>query len=232
MANLLTLARVALIFLVIAIWGVASSTDRSWIELAMVPLMACAIFMDALDGWVARRWNEESEAGALFDIAGDRIVELSLWVFFATRRDPLGALLVPLWVPFVMISRTILTDLVRSVAFGQGRTPFGPNSMQSSGWAHQLTASRWSRAVYGIMKAICFCVLGLLAAVPGTGAEEAWLPLMRTAVDALVYLTVTFCIIRCVPVLWEGRRFFTPPPSSSTLADAPYRGRLLTRAGR
>ncbi|MAE70892.1 MAG: hypothetical protein CME06_10535 [Gemmatimonadetes bacterium] len=60
-----------------------------------------------------RRNNEESEVGALLDIAGDRIVELVLWSFFAIRRDAPGEALVPFWVPVVIITitRTIATDL-------------------------------------------------------------------------------------------------------------------------
>lgn len=175
----------------------------------MVPLLAWAIFMDALDGWAARRYNEANEAGALFDIAGDRIVELALWTFFAIRTDPSGRPLVPLWVPLVMITRTVVTDLVRSVAFAQGRTPFGPGSMQESGWTRELTASRWSRAVYGALKAVCFCALGILLAWQAAAPTHVWLPPVRLTVGALVLATVAFSVARAIPVLWDGRRFIT-----------------------
>jgi len=210
MANLLTLARVGLIFLIVAVWGRDVSVSWPALDLLMVPLLGWAIFMDALDGWAARRWKEESEAGALFDIAGDRIVELTLWVFFATRRDTLGEPLVALWVPMALITRTVLTDFVRSVAFGQGRTPFGAASMQTTWWARQLTASRWSRGAYGVAKAVCFCALGLLLASRGimTGGEAT--RLLRMGVDALVHLTVAFSLIRAVPVLWDGHRLIVP----------------------
>ncbi|MGH7504259.1 MAG: CDP-alcohol phosphatidyltransferase family protein, partial [Longimicrobiales bacterium] len=101
-----------LIFVVIAVWMREGGIGSWWLDLLMVPLLAWAIFMDALDGWAARRWNEVSEAGALFDIAGDRIVELALWTFFAIRTGPTGQPLVPLWVPLVMITRTVITDLI------------------------------------------------------------------------------------------------------------------------
>jgi CDP-diacylglycerol--glycerol-3-phosphate 3-phosphatidyltransferase len=207
MANLLTVARVLLIFVIIAVWARDGGVDRWWLDLLMVPLLAWAIFMDALDGWAARRLNEQSEAGALFDIAGDRIVELALWTFFAIRRDALGHALVPLWVPLVIITRTVLTDFVRSVAFGQGRTPFGPKGMQASAWARQLTASRWSRAVYGVMKAVCFCSLGLLLAWQNMQDNYAIGGALRVAVHVLVYLTAAFAVLRGIPVLWDGRQY-------------------------
>lgn len=78
MANLLTVARVILVFVILAVWQRDATVGSLWLDLLMVPLLAWAIFMDALDGWAARKYNETSDAGALFDIAGDRIVELTL----------------------------------------------------------------------------------------------------------------------------------------------------------
>lgn len=206
MANALTAARVLLIFVVIGVWSRDRLVETPWLDLAMVPLLAWAIFMDALDGWAARRFHEESKAGALFDIAGDRIVELALWTFFAVRRDPEGRHLVPFWVPIVIITRTVLTDVIRSVAFGEGKTPFGADGMQSSWWARQLVASRWSRGAYGIMKAVCFCTLGLVVAWPYLKAGSLS-GAARLGVDVLVYATVVFAVIRAIPVVWEGRHY-------------------------
>jgi CDP-diacylglycerol--glycerol-3-phosphate 3-phosphatidyltransferase len=218
-ANALTLARVLLIFLIIAVWSRDRVVENPWLDLAMVPLLAWAIFMDALDGWAARRFHEESKAGALFDIAGDRIVELALWTFFAIRRDANGQHFVPFWVPLVIITRTVLTDFIRSVAFGEGKTAFGPESMQVSAWARQLTSSRWSRATYGGLKAVCFCALGLLLAWPRLRPDAELGGAARVAVDALVYLTTLFAILRAIPVLWEGRRFVATGPALGRATD-------------
>jgi pimeloyl-ACP methyl ester carboxylesterase/phosphatidylglycerophosphate synthase len=207
MANLLTLARVLLIFVVIAVWGRDRGVASPWLDLAMVPVLAWAIIMDALDGWAARRFHEESKAGALFDIAGDRIVELTLWTFFAIRHDAAGAPLVPFWVPLVMITRTVLTDLIRSVAFADGKTPFGQNTLQSAPWAKWLTSSAVSRGSYGVLKALAFCGLGIVIALPRLVIDPAWIARIRLVVDVLVYVTTAFAILRAVPVLWDGRRY-------------------------
>lgn len=212
MANLLTLLRVLLILVIIAVWARRVAVEWWWLDLLMVPLLAWAIFMDALDGWLARRRGEAGEAGALFDIAGDRIVELVLWVFFAVRRDAAGLPFVPYWVPTIMIVRTVLTDTVRSLALKGGRTPFGERTLQEAWWARQLVSSRWSRAAYGILKAVAFCALGAAYAWDRLrepeGAYAAW----RLATDVLVHLTVVFAVVRGIPVLWEGRRYFREPP--------------------
>ena len=207
MANLLTIGRVILIFAIVGIWTREATVSWWWLDLLMVPLLAWAIFMDALDGWAARRWKEESESGALFDIAGDRIVELTLWTFFAIRRDPAGQPFVALWVPLAMIARTVLTDFIRTLAFRQGRTPFGAQGMQDSAWARELTASRWSRAAYGGLKAVSFCGLALLLAWPSLATLAGWGSLLRISVDTLVLVTVFFSLLRAVPVLWDGRRY-------------------------
>jgi len=216
LANILTLARVALIFVVIGVWARRAFLEWWWLDAVMVPLLAWAIFMDAMDGWVARRRHEESESGALFDIAGDRIVELVLWVFFAIPRVAGESALVPYWVPVAIVTRTVLTDFIRSVAFGQGKTPFGAKTMMDSGWAKQLVSSRWSRALYGIMKAIVFCALGAMLAAQRMRASGPVWQAFALATDVLVYLTAAFCIVRAVPVLWDGRKYFVARPANPT----------------
>lgn len=217
MANLMTLGRVLLIFLVIAVWARQAHVDWWWLDLLMVPVLAWAIIMDALDGWVARRLHEESETGALFDIAGDRIVELVLWVFFAIRRDPAGVAFVPYWVPLVIIARTVLTDYVRSVAFKEGSTPFGASTFHRAAWSRALTTSRWSRGLYGVIKAVAFCALGIAFAWSRLGGDSAAYGAWRLGTSLLVYATVALAVLRGVPVLWEGRRYFGADPRP----DAP-----------
>ena len=210
MANLVTILRVLLIFGILAVWARDTQVDRTWLDVAMVPLLAWAIFMDAVDGWVARRYNEESETGALFDIAGDRIVELVLWIFFAIRMDQFGDAFVAAWVPLLMVARTVGTDFVRSLAFKHGGMPFGDNTFQRSRWARALTSSRWSRASYGILKAVAFCALGAAFAWDREPATSAYL-VFRTCTDVLVVTTVALGVVRGIPVLWEGRAYLAPP---------------------
>lgn len=220
MANLVTLVRVALIFGIIAVWARDIRVDWWMLDVLMVPLLGWAIFMDAVDGWVARRYNEESETGALFDIAGDRIVELVLWIFFAIRVDQLGQAFVPVWVPLVMVARTVLTDFVRSIAFKGGKMPFGAKTLQTSAWARELTSSRWSRALYGILKAVAFCALGVAFAWDRSSTTEGYL-LFRQITSVLVYATVALGVIRGIPVLWEGRAYMTAADEAEAATNAP-----------
>ena len=84
--------------------------------------------------------------------------------------------------------------------------PFGANTLQKSSWAVALTSSRWSRALYGVLKAVAFCALG--AAFAWDRAEDTGGYLVfRKITDALVYATVALGVARGIPVLWEGRAY-------------------------
>jgi hypothetical protein len=91
-----------------------------------------------------------------------------------------------------------------------------------------VTASRWSRGLYGALKALSFCALGLLLVWPYLRAGWQLGGIARKAVDLLVYATVTFAIVRAVPVLWEGRRYFGAASAKRHEAapdgDAPDQG--------
>ena len=101
---------------------------------------------DGLDGYVARKRNETSLFGALFDIAGDRITELTLWIV-ATDTD-----LVPIWVPLVFIMRGVIVDTIRSSqTLAQGVAPFALDALTvrqvpRRRQVHAQPSTRWSKA--------------------------------------------------------------------------------------
>ena len=96
MANLITVARTLLAFLAVAMlrWH----TWEIYVGAAILTLLL--IWMDAWDGWVARRRNEASKAGAVFDILGDRVVEMTYWIAFASFGW------IPVWVAVLEARRT------------------------------------------------------------------------------------------------------------------------------
>ena len=98
-ANLITLFRLILAFVVISLFG-----HHIYLDILLVVLIGLILFLDAVDGYVARKLNQTSDFGALFDIIGDRIVECIFWVYFAVVG------LIPLWIPVIVIARGFFTD--------------------------------------------------------------------------------------------------------------------------
>src|SRR5688500_12412648 len=197
MANLITVARTLLAFLAVAMlrWH----TWEIYVGVALLTLLL--IWMDAWDGWVARRRNETSKAGAVFDILGDRVVEMTYWIAFASFGW------IPVWVAVLVSARGILVAGFRARAFERGLTAFGTTSMMRSRLRARLVSSRLRRGAYGLGKAAAFTLV-ILAFGPGCH------PSLKTTLVVLaygcVYATVMLCVVRGIPVLVEARRFLAP----------------------
>lgn len=191
MANRITLVRTLLAFLVAAMLQIRSPG----VYVTAAVLTVVVILLDALDGWVARRYNECSKFGALADILGDRVTEMTYWIAFAA----LGW--VPAWVAVVFAARGIVVDGLRSMALESGLSAFG---MMRTRLGKLLVSSRSSRALYGAGKLLAFTLIILLftpGLVPAIGGP------LRIFTYTCVYATVVLCIVRGAPVLAEGRRF-------------------------
>lgn len=198
MANLITLARLALVF--VAIGLIYRMTVAS--ELAACAIVVGVITLDWVDGVVARRTGGATEAGAVLDILADRIVENSLWIVFAD----IG--LVPVWIPLAVLVRGVTTDAVRALALRRGLTPFGETTMMRSRLGRAIVSSRASRAAYAVAKLITFAALILLLAASAgmdAGALDtrtiAWL---YPAAIGSAYFTAVFTLVRGLPVLIDG----------------------------
>ncbi len=200
-ANIITLGRIILVFGVVLLFQ--AGFYLRWLAVALTILV---IYLDSLDGYVARKLGVASDFGALFDITGDRIVEHIYLIFFTA----MGVL--NFWVPIIFVTRSFLVDTLRSVAYTrEGKTPFGENTMMKSSITRFLTASRFSRAVYGVSKVVVFVLLGaILALQEGFREGIQWIPRnwfnnLVLLTEVLVWIMVAFNLIRGIPVLIDGR---------------------------
>jgi CDP-diacylglycerol--glycerol-3-phosphate 3-phosphatidyltransferase len=220
--NLVTAARVAAAFAAVALFTFAA--DALAAGLAAILLTIAAIALDGVDGHLARSRGMETPLGAQLDILGDRVVENLFFTFFAVSG------LVTFWVPVLFFVRGTLVDFLRGLAARTGRTGFGSNSMLETWWARGLVASRSSRTAYAISKCVCFCYLGLLLPLRHLPAAlyGAWLGAsgghwLLVAGQVLTGVTVVFCLVRAIPVVWEGRRYLTAEKPRKALAVAVMR---------
>jgi CDP-diacylglycerol---glycerol-3-phosphate 3-phosphatidyltransferase len=197
--NRVTAARVAAAFAAVALFNFGADTLAA--DLAAVLLTVAAIALDGLDGYLARSRGLATPLGAQIDILGDRVVENLFFTFFAVSG------LISLWVPVLFFARGTVTDFLRGLAARSGRNGFGRNSMLDAWWGRALVASRASRAAYAVLKCVCFCCLGVLLPLRHLPLGQINALLLSIA-QALTGITAIFCLVRAVPVIWEGRRYF------------------------
>lgn len=208
-ANLITVGRIGLLFVLIAfIYG-----GNVRVITVMMPLIAITFALDGVDGWVARRRKESSQFGAVFDIAGDRIVENVLWVVFADLD------LIPVWVPLLVITRGFVVDGLRSISLSEGKTAFGENNMMRSPLTRWLTAGRFMRGLFGYAKALGFVFLTGLVAYRHHDTHDTLIgslygaELFRGLGWTLVWLAVALTVIRGVPVIFDAIALWGRPPT-------------------
>ncbi|HLT92434.1 MAG TPA: CDP-alcohol phosphatidyltransferase family protein [Woeseiaceae bacterium] len=192
MANLITLSRLLLLIVVVAI----AYQPYSWWHVVNIALLIIVFVTDGLDGYVARKRGEESVFGAMFDIASDRITELTMWIVL------LDLDIVPVWVPLVFIIRGTVVDTIRAnQVTAEHDTPF---SMLRTPLGKWVVAGKFMRIFYAVLKATTFCWLLLMEPLPVLlPVFRDWMPVLDGIGAGLVYLSVLICVIRGLPVIME-----------------------------
>ncbi|MPY80089.1 MAG: CDP-diacylglycerol--glycerol-3-phosphate 3-phosphatidyltransferase [Actinophytocola sp.] len=109
LANLLTISRLALVPLFLAVLFVGAGHGEGW-RLLAAGLFALASVTDQVDGWVARRYGLVTDFGKIADpiadkaLTGSALVGLSLlgelpwWVTIVIAARELGVTLLRFWV--------------------------------------------------------------------------------------------------------------------------------------
>jgi cardiolipin synthase len=93
--NLITLGRILLVPVVV--WAIASGT--MWI--AFVLFVAAGV-SDAIDGFLAKRFNMSTELGAYLDPLADKALIVSIYLALGINGD------IPRWLVILVVSRDIM----------------------------------------------------------------------------------------------------------------------------
>ena len=106
--NIITLGRIILVPIIV--WAIASSQ----MEIAFAIFLVAGI-SDAVDGFLAKRFNMASEVGALLDPLADKALLVSIYVALGIW----GA--VPRWIVILVVSRDIMivSAVIVSWLFGK-----------------------------------------------------------------------------------------------------------------
>ena len=189
MANFITIFRVFLMFIGVYLVKTQEGNFNAYVWALVLTILAFS--QDGLDGYVARKFHEESKLGALLDIMSDRIVENTYWIVFAV----MGWL--PVWFSLVALTRGFVTDTIRSAAMEKGLTPFG---MQRNPICKWITGSKFMRITYAVAKVLAFIVI-ILAKVPNMPNSDV----IYHVGYLLALIAIVFCVVRGLPVVIEAK---------------------------
>lgn len=124
--NALTLARLVLAAAFIAVLSVYRYPEaNAWALWAGIVLFIVAALTDALDGYLARRWNAVSVFGRVMDPFADKLLVLGAFVVMAGPQfadsasgDQITG--VAPWMAVVILGRELLVTSIRGVMEGRG----------------------------------------------------------------------------------------------------------------
>jgi len=110
-ANYISLFRILLVpvFVGCAIYygdSVAAGQPDERLRWATILVFSLAAISDAVDGWIARNWNQQSRLGAILDPLADKLLMLAAILALSFTPWPQKF---PLWFPIILISRDVLS---------------------------------------------------------------------------------------------------------------------------
>jgi len=173
---IVTLLRVALIPVFIHVAGRAQELGSLGLESDRERTAALVILLvmggsDLVDGWMARRFDLVSQAGAVVDAVADKLVQFALAAFFALSVGPVFQT-IPFWFLVVVFGR----DLVLLVGVLMLRARYGPLRVVHR-WHGQLASSL-------VFLSLLWVAFGL----PAGGLDPLlWITTLVTLTSATVY---------------------------------------------
>jgi cardiolipin synthase len=186
-ANKITILRILLIpfFVAEVLYYVKTGSEVHHV-LAIASFAIAAIF-DGVDGYIARRYNQRSELGAILDPLADKLLLVSGIVVLSFDQRPYFQI-VPLWLTATVIGRDIL--LLAGLIVIQmtiGKVAVRPRILGKIATVPQMLVVLWILLQWGgrwlkiwtFLAALCTGISGLLYIWDGTrqlGAHPASSP--------------------------------------------------------
>lgn len=111
--NLFSFARIFLIPLFIYLLFIPEIESRVWALIVFI----FASFTDMLDGWSARKLNQETEFGKFLDPFADKVLVVSSLIALLFLDH-----FIPFWMIVIIVGRDMLITLMRYLAIKRGRS--------------------------------------------------------------------------------------------------------------
>ena len=212
-SNKFTLTRIILAPVFFLIYFIPIWTGR-FTELSayvMIPLLAFMEFTDYLDGHFARRHNEVSDFGKMFDPFADVFVHLTTFTCFMSSRGPDIGSYLPVWIFMLIVYREFSMNFLRMTAAKQGTA----------------IAARKG----GKLKTVCYVIAGFVCLVPETayrlyegrsGDVASFITVLvqnysvwKTAAFVMFIISVVLCYVSFIDYIVHFRSFFTDTGKNS-----------------
>lgn len=143
-ANKISIVRILLVpfFIIQVLYYV--ETGREWHRHLAILTFAVAALSDAVDGFIARRFNQRSELGAILDPLGDKLLLVSGIVLLSFHYERFLPQL-PLWMTVTILSRDVLL-LIGSLVihYTCGKVNVRPHFTGKVATVLQMTAVLWA----------------------------------------------------------------------------------------
>ena len=142
-ANKITVGRILLTPLFIYLLLRHREEGREWQRWGAFGCFALAATLDGVDGYVARRFHQKSELGAVLDPLADKLLLLSALILLSLDRPYLHGL--PRWLNFSVFSRDALVVLGLAVVhFTVGRVTVRPRWTGKVATVLQMAVILWA----------------------------------------------------------------------------------------
>jgi len=109
-ANKITIGRILLVPLFIVQVIYYADTGNEYFRAIAVLAFALAASADAVDGYIARHYNQRSQLGAILDPLADKLLLVSA-VILLSRRNNFHLAHLPIWLVIIILSRDALLVL-------------------------------------------------------------------------------------------------------------------------
>jgi CDP-diacylglycerol--glycerol-3-phosphate 3-phosphatidyltransferase len=143
-ANKVTIARTLFVPLFVAQVVSYVNGGNEWHRLAAIACFALAALGDGLDGYIARRYNQKSDLGAILDPLADKLLLVSALVILSLdTRHRLGQ--IPWWLAAIVVTRElILLGGMVAIHCARGKFTARPRLLGKLATVLQMAAVLWT----------------------------------------------------------------------------------------
>lgn len=183
--------------------------DEWWLS-AAAALFVLGALTDALDGWLARRWNAVSIFGRIMDPVADKILIIGAFIYLAGPAflttvqthtgltKPVQATAVDAWMVVVILLRELIVTSIRAMFEGQG-IDF---SASFSGKAKMIAQSVAVPTVLGLVALGSKLTGGSPYDLPRPPMPDS----INVALHLVVWTTMALTLLSVVPYIMRAQR--------------------------